>query len=104
MEDFKGEYLDREENTNEQNSSFKSEVSFSSVSHDLIFKELLKAIKPFDFKTKFQLSEVQIVADKHYQIGCAEYLLAEATKQNWGFCKNQGQVYLYNGTFWKVIA
>jgi len=47
--------------------------------------------------TKFKLNS------KHYLILSIENLLIIAKKNNWGLCKNNDFIYLYNGSFWSTI-
>jgi putative DNA primase/helicase len=39
----------------------------------------------------------------HYLILCVEQLLKIAKLNNWGLCKKNGCIYLYNGCFWSPI-
>ncbi len=39
----------------------------------------------------------------HYLILCVEHLLKIAKENNWGLCKKNGFIYLYNGCYWAEI-
>lgn len=39
----------------------------------------------------------------HYLIICIEQLLKIAKGNNWGLCKKNGYIYLYNGSYWEGI-
>ncbi|WP_395049153.1 phage/plasmid primase, P4 family [Flavobacterium sp.] len=39
----------------------------------------------------------------HYLIICIEQLMKIATENNWGLCKKNGYIYLYNGSYWEEI-
>lgn len=39
----------------------------------------------------------------HYIIICVEELIAIAQRNNWGLCKNNGTIYLFNGACWTPI-
>ena len=56
-----------------------------------LYNELSKKIR------KFRLSK------NHYLILCIEQLLKIAKLNNWGLCKKNGFIYLYNGSHWSEI-
>ena len=39
----------------------------------------------------------------HYLVSCVEQLLKIAKSNNWGLCKKNGFIYLYNGSYWSEI-
>lgn len=39
----------------------------------------------------------------HYLVSCIEQLLKIAKANNWGLCKKNGFIYLYNGSYWSEI-
>lgn len=55
------------------------------------FNDLSKKIE------KYKLSK------NHYLILCIEQLLKIAKANNWGLCKKNGYIYLYNGSYWSEI-
>jgi putative DNA primase/helicase len=57
-------------------------------------KEYRKLVKKFD---SFKLSK------NHFLIICIEKLLKIAKENNWGLCKKNGFIYLYNGSYWNEI-
>jgi len=57
-------------------------------------KEYRKLVKKLD---SFKLTK------NHYLILCIEQLLKIAKINNWGLCKKNGFIYLYNGSYWNEI-
>jgi putative DNA primase/helicase len=57
-------------------------------------KEYRKLVKKLD---SFKLTK------NHFLILCIERLLIIAKKNNWGLCKKNGFIYLYNGSYWNEI-
>lgn len=55
------------------------------------FNDLSKKIE------KYKLSK------NHYLILCIEQLINIAKTNNWGLCKKNGYIYLYNGSYWSEI-
>jgi putative DNA primase/helicase len=43
------------------------------------------------------------LSKNHYLILCVEQLLKIAKANNWGLCKKNGFIYLYNGSYWSEI-
>ena len=43
------------------------------------------------------------LSKNHYLIICIEQLLKIAKANNWGLCKKNGFIYLYNGSYWSEI-
>jgi len=43
------------------------------------------------------------LSKNHYLIICVEQLLKIAKSNNWGLCKKNGVIYLYNGCYWSEI-
>jgi len=43
------------------------------------------------------------LSKNHYLIICVEQLLKIAKANNWGLCKKNGFIYLYNGSYWSEI-
>ena len=57
----------------------------------ILFSELGKKLE------KYKLTK------NHYLILCIEQLLKIAKANNWGLCKKNGYIYLYNGSYWSEI-
>ena len=57
----------------------------------ILFSELGKKLE------KYKLTK------NHYLILCIEQLLKIAKANNWGLCKKNGYIYLYNGSYWTEI-
>lgn len=110
----------------------------SHVPHELLLKQLLKQIKPIDFKgiafpqiaslrkqiekeiKDRSLSKEEEESDpellrlkkqiegyklnqKHFLIITIDEVLKIAAENNWGLCKKDGCIYLYNGAFWLEV-
>jgi len=74
------------------------------VNHALILRQLLDQIQPINFREEVAaLSESEKLSKKHFVITCIDKALQIATKNNWGLCRNNDSVYLYNGAFWNSI-
>lgn len=43
------------------------------------------------------------VNEKHYVIFTVEEIVKLAEKNDWGLCRNQNEIYLYNGRFWSKL-
>ena len=70
-----------------------------------ILRQLVGQFKPLKFE---ELANPNNAADfkihtKHYLILSIENALKFAEINNWGLCKNNDFIYLYNGTFWAEI-
>ena len=92
-------------------------LAFSDI-EDVIQK--IETLKPYVFnedgsfnktnKTEFdeykklnkRLNSFKL-SKNHYLILCIEQLLKIAKANNWGLCKKNGFIYLYNGSYWNEI-
>lgn len=82
-----------------------SEITNSANEH--ILDELLKNIQKIDFEYlafKNNRTENSKLTKNHYLIICIEELLRIANLNNWGLCKKDGFIYIYNGCFWNGIG
>jgi putative DNA primase/helicase len=77
--------------------------SFNPVSHNIILSQLLKKIKPIDFKEKAGISDEDDLTIRHYLIIVIEEILLLARQNNWGLCRNHDFIYLYNGAYWSLL-
>lgn len=93
--------------------------------HEEILDRILDEIEPIDFEERAkegfknrlkvpglstkekdkikELLENFKLSEKHFLILTNEEIINLAKRKNWGICKNQAFVYLYNGTHWKTI-
>lgn len=62
-----------------------------SESEDKQYNDLAKKIQ------KYKLTK------NHYLILCIEQLIKIAKANNWGLCKKNGYIYLYNGSYWSEL-
>jgi putative DNA primase/helicase len=96
-----------------------------SKPHEEILERILHEIEPIDFEEKAkeglknrlkvpginpkekvkieELLENFRLSEKHFLILTNEEIINLAKRKNWGICKNQAFIYLYNGTHWKTI-
>ena len=100
----------------------------NTIEHSKILDQLLEQIEKLDFeelafeeveKLRKKMEELDPnskeakeignrlakfkLNSKHYLILSIENLLIIAKKNNWGLCKNNDFIYLYNGSFWSTI-
>lgn len=73
-----------------------------SIPHEVILENLLPYISEIDFREHARLEEDQKLKHKHYYVISIENILAIAKQQNWGICKCNSSIYLYNGAFWQL--
>ncbi|QEC70256.1 DNA primase [Panacibacter ginsenosidivorans] len=73
------------------------------VTHSNVLNALLNELKPIDFRERANLSDGEKLKKQHNVIMTIEEILAVAKKNNWSLCMNHGQVYIYNGQFWKQL-
>ncbi len=71
--------------------------------HTEILGKLIDKITPIDFRGKAKLDDEEKLKNNHYQIIVVESLLELAQTNNWGICKHLDFVYLFNGTYWKLL-
>lgn len=116
----------REDNITEQSST----VIALPKNVDEIFQELVKVVEKIDFETlafngtfsdytdesKKSVKSVKSAKEKqqkgsnsfnltknHYVIICVEEIINLAKSNNWGLCKKNGNIYLFNGAYWTEI-
>lgn len=73
------------------------------IPHKDLIPRLLEQIKKIDFREKAGLEQHFRIKQKHYLICTAENLLELARENNWGLCKYNESVYLYNGEYWNQL-
>ncbi len=77
---------------------------FDAVNHNEILILLLEQIDKVDFRKQAALKQQsEKLGKKHYLVSGIEQILKIAQENNWGICKNQNCVYLYNGAYWNMI-
>jgi putative DNA primase/helicase len=70
-----------------------------------LLKQLLKKIDKVDFR---ELAGEDAEGDlrltnRHYLVYTIDRLLVVAIENDWGLCRNNDFIYLYNGEFWNVV-
>jgi len=74
------------------------------IHHKDILAHLMEQIVPINFKELAGVTDDNVLLkSKHYLIISIEQILILADQRNWGICKNNAFVYLYNGAYWKLI-
>ena len=68
-----------------------------------ILQALLKKIKPVDFRLEANLGEKGKLQNMHRVVIVIEKVLELAKENQWGICKKNDFIYIYNGTFWNRI-
>lgn len=82
----------------------RSQKERKKVLHELLIPLILNQVSKVDFRELVGLeNDSQTLKSKHYQICCIETVIKLANKNNWGLCKNDGFVYLYNGEYWSAL-
>jgi putative DNA primase/helicase len=73
------------------------------VSHGEVLTWIKKQIVPIDFRGICGLPADQKLKHRHYQIIVVEQVLALARSNRWGLCRRHDFIYLYNGSFWRLV-
>lgn len=74
------------------------------ILHEQLIPQLLNQVSKIDFREIVNLnSDIQTLKSKHYIICCVENIIKLANENNWGLCKNDSFVYIYNGEYWSVL-
>lgn len=76
---------------------------YSSIPHEDILGELLGQLFEINFREASKLKEGEAIQKKHYLVFTIDHLMNTAKKNGWQLCRANGQAYLYNGAYWKVI-
>ncbi len=70
-----------------------------------ILNELKNSFQKIDFEKKANTKKIENfkIQQKHYRIIVIDELNKEVKVKNWGLCKQNSDIYLYNGTYWEVL-
>ena len=80
-------------------------MSINSTPHKQILAQLLDMVKPVSFRELAELeNEDDKLQKKHFLILAVEQVLELADKNQWGLCKRDDFIYLYNGAYWQQLA
>jgi len=80
-------------------------MSINSTPHRQILAQLLDMVKPVSFRELAELeNEDDKLQKKHFLILAVEQVLELADKNQWGLCKRDDFIYLYNGAYWQQLA
>lgn len=76
----------------------------AAVSHEQVISELLGQVGKVDFRTLAQLKNPEDkLKQVHYIVLVVRELLALAKRNDWDLCRRDGQVFTYNGEYWKPL-
>ena len=79
----------------------KISQAFEPLKHKEILGKLLDQINKIDFRKYAGFEdENQKLSKKHFLVCSIEQILNTAQLNNWGICKHNAFVYLYNGSYW----
>ncbi|WP_336514920.1 phage/plasmid primase, P4 family [Pollutibacter soli] len=73
------------------------------IAHEQILSKLLVQLKKIEFRQLAGLEGQDKLQRKHFIVYAIEEILKSAKEQGWQLCRNNGQTYLYNGEYWKII-
>jgi len=88
------------ENTNFNDLPGEGHTNAKSISHREVLTELLDKVKPVDFRKLAELDADKELQKKHFLILVVDQLLELAIKHNWGLCRIDDFVYVFNGAYW----
>jgi putative DNA primase/helicase len=74
--------------------------------HDELLTKMLGQVVKVNFRQLADIdpdNEEAKLKKQHYVILVVEQVLALAKRNQWGLCRREGQIYLYNGSYWKVL-
>jgi putative DNA primase/helicase len=78
--------------------------TFDALPHNDILKKLLDHLQKADFRKLAEFEdEKEVLQKKHFCILSVEQIVKAAINNNWGLCKSNGFIYLYNGAFWRLF-
>ncbi|HWT02598.1 MAG TPA: phage/plasmid primase, P4 family [Pyrinomonadaceae bacterium] len=73
------------------------------VSHTDVWREILDALEPIDFRVEAELEDDDRLSQKHYIVITVREVLRVARSLGCGLCRNHDFLYAYNGAFWKLV-
>jgi putative DNA primase/helicase len=73
------------------------------IAHEQILKKLPSQLKKVDFRTVAEIEGDEKLQKKHYIVYAVSEILKAAKLNGWQLCRNNGQVFVYNGAYWKAI-
>lgn len=73
------------------------------IPHHKIIAELLEKVENVDFRELAEIGEDEKPKNSHFQIITVEQLLILASRHNWGICRNNDFIYLFNGAYWSLF-
>ena len=71
--------------------------------HKEILSALIEKVDLIDFESQVNLRGEDKLKNKHYLIIVVETIQELAAENDWGICKNNFFIYLYNGAYWSLV-
>ena len=82
----------------------KLNKNFEPVKHSEILSQLLRKVEKVDFREKAKITDAKDqVKRKHYLVCSIEAVLNIAKKNNWGICRHNEFIYVYNSNYWTYL-
>ncbi len=73
------------------------------TAHQDVLKNLLRQLVKINFREAAGIESEEKLQRKHYIVCAMATILNAAKNKGWQLCRNNGQTFIYNGAFWKVI-
>lgn len=80
--------------------TIKAVTRVKTIAHRKVLAELLDKVTKVDFRKLADLDADKDLQKKHFLILTVDQLLELAVKYNWGLCRIDDFVYVYNGAYW----
>ena len=78
--------------------------SIEPIQHKELIPSFYKKILKVNLRELAGLKdENETLAKKHILVCSIEYILSIAQSNNWGICRSNGFIYLYNGAYWSLF-
>jgi len=79
------------------------ETIYKPIPHDEVLEKLWAQIPEVSFIEAAELKDTDKLTRKHFHVLAVQTILETAQKNHWGLCRGNDFVYLFNGSFWKVL-
>jgi putative DNA primase/helicase len=81
------------------------EQTFAPILHTEILRKLIAQLDRVDFRelADFVKDDNKELKKKHLLVIAIEQILQTAERNNWGLCRANSFIYLYNGAYWRLF-
>ncbi|MFC0775292.1 DNA primase family protein [Terrimonas alba] len=82
-----------------------SSLTMTSNATKSLLKQMIDKIEPIDFRSLVDNGsngDVRLT-NKHYLVGTVDNVLSIAKENNWGLCRSNGFIYVFNGEYWNNV-